>query len=64
MLLLVAMIDSSPEQNVRETGNDEYVALILQQSLKTGILHRFGFCQYKNYCQTSPTLGKIKEFYL
>jgi hypothetical protein len=24
----------------------------------------FGFCQYKNYCQTSPTLGKIKEFSL
>jgi hypothetical protein len=34
-----------------------------KQSLKTGILHRFGFCQYKNYCQTSHTLGKIKEFY-
>ena len=34
----------------------------LQQSLKRGILHRLGFCQYKNYCKTSPTLGKIKEF--
>jgi hypothetical protein len=35
----------------------------VSDSLKTGILHRFGFSQYKNYCQNSPTLGKIKEFY-
>jgi hypothetical protein len=35
----------------------------VRDSLKTGILHRFGFSQYKNYCQTSPTLGKIEEFY-
>jgi hypothetical protein len=31
-------------------------------SLKTGILHRSGLSQCKNYCQTSPTYGKIKEF--
>jgi hypothetical protein len=37
---------------------------IKTQSLKTGIYASLQFSLYNNVCLTSPTLGKIKEFYI